>query len=244
MNAPNSEVLLDAVTLDRLVDGELSPAEYRQVLLALEQHPDAWRKCAEAFLQAQAWKRDFGELRASAEMKPAAAGTVELPQRSSRCRDWLRMLLVAAASFLLALFVSQNFWQVRQDPVAGPSSQPFAAIPEKEQPQLPPAVPDDVPESYSSPRNLPLGRVRLAVNTSDSGEPAWLDVPVFAPEAATEMVKSYRPALPDDLVKALEAEGHQIDRQGQYISVPLDDGQQMMVPVESYRIVPVSRPSY
>ena len=48
---PNSTIL-DAATFDRLVDGELSPAEYRRVLVALEQQPGAWRKCAEAFLQA------------------------------------------------------------------------------------------------------------------------------------------------------------------------------------------------
>ena len=52
---------LSAACLDRLVDGEVSGEEYREILRALERHPDQWRRCAHAFLQAQAWQRDFGQ---------------------------------------------------------------------------------------------------------------------------------------------------------------------------------------
>src|SRR5713101_874206 len=39
--------------LDRLVDGELPDAERRDLLLKFEKEPDAWRRCALAFLEAQ-----------------------------------------------------------------------------------------------------------------------------------------------------------------------------------------------
>jgi len=52
---------LSDARLDRLVDGEVSAEEYREILAALERHPDQWRRCAHAFLQAQAWQRDFGQ---------------------------------------------------------------------------------------------------------------------------------------------------------------------------------------
>jgi anti-sigma factor RsiW len=69
MNEPKpNAIAIDSETLDRLVDGELSPAEYRRVLQALEQQPGAWRKCAEAFLQAQAWQLDMQVVRAAAEV--------------------------------------------------------------------------------------------------------------------------------------------------------------------------------
>lgn len=48
---------LDPALLDLLVDGELSPAEERALLLRLEAAPEGWRHCALAFLEAQAWKR-------------------------------------------------------------------------------------------------------------------------------------------------------------------------------------------
>lgn len=239
MNDPKTEVVLDAVTLDQLVDGELSPAEYRRVLLALEQHPAAWRKCAEAFLQAQAWQRDFGELRAAAEVKPPKEPEVELPSRRSTTHDVLRMLFVAAASFLFAFFIAQGFWRARHgDSIVGPN-QPIAADPTNEKPALPALVSNDSPQPTE-----PLGTVQLAVNQTGSNEPELVEMPVYTEAAASEMVKTFRPALPDDLVEGLEASGHRIDRQGQYISVPLDNGQQIVVPVESYRIVPVSRRSY
>lgn len=239
MNEPKSEVVLDAVVLDRLVDGELSPAEYRRVLLALEQQPAAWRKCAEAFLQAQAWERDFGEMRAAAEVKPPAEPTAELSSRRNTTHDWLRMLFVAAASFLFAFFIAQGFWRARENQVVVGPNQPMVSLPGAENPAPNPLVSTDPRQ-----RNQPLGSVQLAVNRTGSDEPALVEVPVYAQADASEMVKTYRPALPEDLVEELQAAGHRIDRQGQYISVPLADGQQMMVPVESYRIVPVSRPSY
>lgn len=48
-------------TLQRLVDGELNPAEYQDALLALEDDPstcesNAWRRCALGFLEAQAFE--------------------------------------------------------------------------------------------------------------------------------------------------------------------------------------------
>lgn len=237
MNDPKPDVVLNTVTFDRLVDGELSPAEYRRVLLALEQQPAAWRKCAEAFLQAQAWERDFGELRAAAEVKPPLDSAAELPPRPHIAHDWLRMLFVAAASFLFAFFIAQGFWRARQNQPPSPVP-PIAAAPGNAQPQPAPLV------AQLPPRNQPLGTVQLAMNRAGSNEREVLEVPVFDQADASEMVKTFRPALPDDLVEELQAAGHRIDRQGQYISVPLEDGRQMMLPVESYRIVPVSRPSY
>lgn len=238
MNEPKTEIVLNAVTLDRLVDGELSTAEYRRVLAALEQQPSAWRQCAEAFLQAQAWQRDFGELRGAAEVKPTEP-IAEAPARTTSSNDWLRMLFVAAASFLFAFLLAQGVWRARQSPLVVGPSQPIVAAPQNEVPQNTPLVASEQPAG-----NQPLGSVQLAVNRSGSDEQTVVEVPVFDEAAAREKITTLRPALPDDLVDALKADGHRIDRQGQYISIPLDDGRQMMVPVESYRIVPVSRRSY
>jgi hypothetical protein len=48
--------------LDRLVDGQLQPAEYRELLRQIDKDPDGWRQCALAFLQHQALEREFQEL--------------------------------------------------------------------------------------------------------------------------------------------------------------------------------------
>ncbi|WP_254507996.1 anti-sigma factor family protein [Anatilimnocola floriformis] len=229
---PNAEDI-DDVVLDRLVDGELSPAEYRRVLLSLEQQPAAWRKCAQAFLQAQAWRAEMNSVRAAAEIKPVAPPQAEPAPQKNIAGDWLRMFLVAAASFLAAYFVVQQSWKVVE------RTQPANNVPIAKAPVEPTA-----PTQAAAHNNQPLGKVQLAVNRNGSEEPQMMDVAVYDPETATEIYKSSRPALPDDLLQALTAEGHRIDRQPRLMPIQLDDGRQMMVPVEGYRIVPVNRPSY
>jgi hypothetical protein len=46
---------LDDQQLDRLVDGSLEEHDRRDFLIRLENEPDGWRRCALAFLEAQAW---------------------------------------------------------------------------------------------------------------------------------------------------------------------------------------------
>src|SRR5262245_56567307 len=49
----------DDMLFDRLVDGELSADERRELLISLEGRPGGWRKCALAFLEAQTWQREL-----------------------------------------------------------------------------------------------------------------------------------------------------------------------------------------
>src|SRR5262249_27157750 len=44
---------------DRLVDGELDAVGRRELLKALDDQPGGWRRCALAFLEAQAWRSDL-----------------------------------------------------------------------------------------------------------------------------------------------------------------------------------------
>src|SRR6476469_1975000 len=52
----------DDVVFDRLVDGELTPSERRQVLETLDKRPEGWRRCALAFLEAQSWREELGQV--------------------------------------------------------------------------------------------------------------------------------------------------------------------------------------
>jgi hypothetical protein len=244
MNEPKpNAIAIDSETLDRLVDGELSPAEYRRVLQALEQQPGAWRKCAEAFLQAQAWQLDMQEVRAAAEVKPVVSPKTEVPPRASLTGEWLRMLLVAAASFLLAFFGARSYWQAQEHPLR--PAQPTIAQPANGQQQLPKQVtPQNLAQDTQRSGNQPLGKVQLVVNRPGGDDSQLVDVPVYDDAAATEVLRNSRPALPEDLIHELEAKGHQVVHQRQLVPVPVSDGQQMIVPVEGYRILPRRRPSY
>src|SRR3990172_4689745 len=71
---PNDDILFD-----RLVDGELSPGERRELLASLDGRPDGWRRCALAFLEAQAWGNELPQVVAArlSSPKSEAAGPSE-----------------------------------------------------------------------------------------------------------------------------------------------------------------------
>ncbi len=58
----NHDDAINNELLDRLVDGELSEAAYRQTLDRLDETPDGWRRCAISFLEQQALRRELMQL--------------------------------------------------------------------------------------------------------------------------------------------------------------------------------------
>jgi hypothetical protein len=76
--------------LDQLVDGELNCQRRQELLAALDREPDGWRRCAIAFLEAQAWADG---LRGS---EPAAAPVRTAPVRP-RAFGFMKYTGVAAA---------------------------------------------------------------------------------------------------------------------------------------------------
>lgn len=69
--------------IDRLVDGELSAAEYKSVVEALDRHPEHWRRCAQAFLEAQAWRTELSDWM-NPDLGPANSTTGERPVSNSQ----------------------------------------------------------------------------------------------------------------------------------------------------------------
>src|SRR5262245_40719061 len=57
-NLPLNEDIL----IDRLVDGELTGDERRQLLQSFDKRPEGWRRCALAFLEAQSWREELGQV--------------------------------------------------------------------------------------------------------------------------------------------------------------------------------------
>lgn len=59
--------------IDRLVDGELNESLRRSLLIELDHRPQGWRRCALAFLEAQAWQSGLGSSRGRREAAEALA---------------------------------------------------------------------------------------------------------------------------------------------------------------------------
>src|SRR5688572_24516808 len=123
MNQPlnRSHGFVNDVQIQRIVDGEMSGEEYRGVLAGLEEEPGGWRRCAMAFLEAQALAEEFGSIRRSLDMRGGCDGKAGKPTPVHPAQSGfdVRTLLAVAASFLVAfalgVFVPRYLPSVWQD---------------------------------------------------------------------------------------------------------------------------------
>src|SRR5262245_66209563 len=92
-NLPLNEDIL----IDRLVDGELTGDERRQLLESFDKHPEGWRRCALAFLEAQSWREELGQVarglssETNVSKSPAYSGATSRKSNWSSFATWLAM---------------------------------------------------------------------------------------------------------------------------------------------------------
>lgn len=218
----------DDVRFDRLVDGELSPEEYRALLATLDQEPAGWRSCALAFLESQALAGELGGVRRTLDRPPPVVAKAAV----SRSRAALRTLLAMAASFALAFGLGielPRFWNYlsQEQPLGGNLSMPQET-----------AVDADGTRHETL---RPIGNVRLVVNGA-SGEETSEELPVYEiGQNLEDYLEQSPPGLDPYVLQWLQQQGHQVEVQQQYIPGQLADGRPMYVPVEQYTITPVKR---
>ncbi|NUQ61719.1 MAG: hypothetical protein HUU20_04475 [Pirellulales bacterium] len=245
---PSEEHLppLDDGILDLLVDGELSEADRRDLLASLDRRPDGWRRCALAFLEAQCWKREFGEVCREAETQglPRALPAREPPpspregaqQRDTRRRrpfDLGRLgpAVAVAATFLIALGIGV---QIRR-----PSSSDAEAGREAAGIGRLGVGPQQAGVVQPTRARDPFQVVTLA----GSGGPDQ-NVRLPAREGARwDEGRQGEPldATARDVFDALRRAGREVRHSRQYIPMPLEDGRQLIVPVDQ---VDVQSPTY
>lgn len=110
---------VDDAALDRLVEGELTETARRELLMQLDAMPDGWRRCALAFLEAQAWRTALSpmvvgsalEMTAAVELKLNSAASVAVcPQIKSERRRFVGRSIAWAACLCVG-FVSGMIWR-------------------------------------------------------------------------------------------------------------------------------------
>ena len=227
---------IDQTALDRLVDGELSDDEYKAVVAALDDEPGDWRRCAMAFLESQALTRDLGIVRERMQACPAVPEAA--PQPSSQ-NQWggPAKLLAVAASFLLAfslgIVAPQFFREGPQDGGASGNLKTAGVLNQK----------TGDPSNSGLPQQAlsPVGNVRLVMD-GPSGETTTAEnVPVYEVGSDLESYLSQVvPVLRPELIELLKQQGYDVQRHQQLFPAPLDDGRQLIVPVDAYQITPVS----
>jgi hypothetical protein len=218
-----SELEFDDAELDSLVDGSLAEPRRRSLLLALEAAPDGWRRCALAFLEAQAWRAALGELEGAA---PSPVADVPAPTIVSPARRQYVSLMKQALRAAVVLLAFGTGWMLGHLParqatplVAGAGNPPTAV----------------------SPRPSTVSADLLAAPRREAVPPASIASSELAPRPQSAKAAS---ALPPPLRDHLLREGYRIRESTALTAIALDDGTRIAVPVAQVRLQFVGGTTY
>ena len=252
----------DDTRFDRLVDEELNEEERRELLGHLDDEPGGWRRCALAFLESQCWRETLGEkphlrdslsaalqsAERSAGLRPAEKNAGETPALQSetpRRSPWigrLSVLSAMAASFLVAMWlgsVAHRAWVGHPGMLTGGgTTNEIAKMTKELRPLLMPNQPQERLVSASAPTRTrvtpnPWHIVTVSAPSDGQHPQASIDLPAVERDNVDEQwVRSLPPAIPDNVLQALARTGHQVQQRRELVPVPLQDGRQLVVPVD------------
>jgi len=229
-----------ADAVERLVDGELSAEEYRHLLAALDDETGGWRRCALAFLEAQALAADMRGL--APPSHGAGVSMVRAKPIGTQVSN-MAMLLAMAASFLVVFglgIAAPSLLRVATQEMSGSGN----SLAQQPGPNMvaDSAVPGAV---RSRPLNEPryVGDVQLVFDGSTKLSSEAGRVPIYdVGRDVNAYLADESPALAPEMVDLVRQLGFDVrHHQQQYLPAPLEDGRQIIVPVDGYQITPVSR---
>jgi hypothetical protein len=216
-------------TIDRLVDGGLSPAQLREAVARLDAAPDGWRRCALAFLEAQCWG---DALRTQSPMLPPKL--VEPPTVAPRIRLRFARPALAAASVLAAFALGRTTGGLTDRPDEPPTMSSVAQVAPVE-PAGNDATPDE--SAPTPPGPPPIRQVASLRLTSGAPDAPVADVPILAGPGLGPDWLMRQPMPVSDYERAdLERRGYQLDQERRLVAMPLDDGRRVIVPVDQVRL--------
>lgn len=224
----------DQRQLDLLIDGELSEDERRALLMRLENEPEGWRRCALAFLEAQAWK---SSLRTRSPVTPSRPANVQAspnqvpnvePQSARHHRAiWLARLgngasYALAAALLVALGVGLGLPLHSESRHSDNASVRLAGAGSRNQ------------------HPTPVGQRMTLVDQSGRA----VELPLFEQGDAAAILFDRPSALSGDTIRRLERLGHGVRQQRQFLHLYTDDGRPVVVPIDEVEVSPTDAGLY
>jgi hypothetical protein len=230
-NLPLSEDIL----IDRLVDGELTDDDRRRLLQSLDERPEGWRRCALAFLEAQSWREELGQVahdlgtETKESMSPVPSAVVVRKSVWTMGAMWLAM-----AAGLLVAFGLGTMHRDRDHLVADNSANSSGQLANVPSPVIP------------APSNAAKRGDAVTLFVKDEGgrmQPVRVPL-VDANTLDKELGVQFQTGVPDDVRKQLKSNGYAVQTKRQYAPLWLENGRPMILPVEDTKIVPVSNKVY
>jgi hypothetical protein len=235
---PDSNPLL-AELIDRMVDGDLTPAQLRLAVDELDRTPDGWRRCALAFLEVQCWSESLRDLEGG-----DTTGPWVIPIPAGAGRRWTGAALAACIS-LVAFSLGWLGHSLKDGPLderrpdahlAAVSGSIFGDTGGAPTDIGWPGQPDREASDGLLSDRLPTIRevARLRVDTGGSG-PA--EIPLFAgPGMDPRTLLRQPPPISEQGLAALQRRGYQLEQQRRLVSIPLGDGRRAAVPVDHVHV--------
>lgn len=218
--------------IDRLVDGELSDEEQVRLLRRLDAEPRGWRRLALAYVEAQAWGRDFRQTLAPAD-RPMSV-VCPLPPPGSRARTgnsrWL-LAAVCVSCLSVGFWLSLPFFRGGMSSTARDQPGDFQESVAKAVKSVPKMTADDPAGIQGSPTMV---RVRSA---SQGGESQEVDVPLIRASQVNPDWLHSRGTLSPKVRRDLRNAGHDVEEFRRLIPFELEDGRWGVIPVDEVRFV-------
>jgi hypothetical protein len=216
--------------LDRLVDGELSQDQRRELLAALDDEPGAWRRCALAFLEVQSWRWQLSRLAVEPLVAQTSASSAPMTARNNRRSLW-GMCLAIAASLLVAFGLGVRYQSAGPLPQANNVADSTPQFDDAdEQAQL---AQSDWAEDESDAEGGET--IALTLAEGDDGE-REIQLPVTNADDDEQEWALDESALPARLLRSLQQAGLEVNRQQRYMPIDLSDGRRLIVPIEEIEI--------
>lgn len=231
----DNQPLNEDILIDRLIDGELAADERRQLLQSFDNRPEGWRRCALAFLEAQSWREELGQVARGCATETRETKTPGPSVSVSRKSMWTRgaMWLAMAAGLLVAF----GLGTMRRDHVQMVADNSHGSTGH--------VASTSAPTNAPAPSKSKQGDAVTLFVRDEGGRMQPVRVPlVDASTLDKELGVQFKTGVPDDVRNQLKSDGYAVQTKRQYAPLWLENGRPMILPVEDTRIVPVSNRVY
>ena len=230
---------MNALELQRLVDGQLTQAQRADLLGGMQADDPQWRVVALRLLEEQQWAKEIclGPARlpsgviSSTDWPQSTVAGKELQKNSSRrTRSFWNTLVACCAVFAIGLYVGYQFRYHLQEPVTHEQSIANSA------PSNPEALRDSPMDLTSNPFEYDSPwRVRV-----DSPSASPIEIPLLdAREIDPNLILANNSFEIAKLNQQLKRKGYELDVRPTVYSGSLKDGRKFVVPVHDVSLKPL-----
>lgn len=212
--------------IERLVDGELSIDEERELFASFEADDSGWKELSQMFLEDRVLRSSLApETRSSEEVSERP---VSRAKRTIRTRTLAKF--VSVSILILAAFVSGRYSAASSD------STVTAHVAEAERTE------SVTPERAEAKRQLPPPIEFVTLSLANAGVDApRIDVPLLpweqvAASYSVVQIAEPEPLVPDEIKEILARRGQTVDTRMSYVPFETPDGRTGVIPVSKIEV--------